>query len=140
MDLDSDESKKRSGVRTRSMKKKEKEDEQKKQKIAHLRTTPKPKSFFEKLINQSNQTTDTKASDGSPEILPFLLEPSPIERLEQPKNEQLPSDNEYPEILTHKELSVRELISVDQVLWSTSRQRVIAQITSRKREPTQIKL
>ena len=121
------------------MTKKEKE-EQKEQKIAHLRTTPKQKSLFVNINNQSNQTTDTKVSYGSPEIMPFLLEPSPIEQLEQPKNEQIPSDNEYPEILTHKELSLRELISVDQVLWSTSRQRVIAQITSRKREPTQIKL
>jgi hypothetical protein len=49
-------------------------------------------------------------------------------------------DNALPEIKTKKELEARQLISVNKIFWSVSRQKVICRLTSKPRNSTQLKL
>lgn len=103
------------GVRTRSMTKKEKEEALRQMQIDKLRASPGPKSLFD----QSIPTTETKVSKGPelevtiPQFSPESEKPQIEEIIETAMEKKAPSDSEYPEILSHKELSVREIISVD---------------------------
>lgn len=105
----------RTGVRTRSMTKKEKEEALRQMQIDKLRASPGPKSLFDRSI----PTTETKVSVGPelevtiPQFSPEIEKPQIEEIIETAMQKKAPTDTEFPEILSHKELSVRELISVD---------------------------
>jgi hypothetical protein len=56
------------------------------------------------------------------------------------KKQRPPVDVRYPEIKTRSELGSRKVISIDRVLWSPSRQKVICRITSQLKKGFKLNL